>query len=73
MYLVPKYISSIRYYNVSFWEHDSTDLFTLQAIYNSNVGELTANDGKYYYRYRDDSSLPEHDRYVFRGWISEKD
>jgi hypothetical protein len=34
---------------------------------------LCGSDAKYFYRYKDDSDLSEHQRYGFKGWKSEKD
>lgn len=78
MYLVPVFSQDTRYYAINFYDYDynvetSKPVFTLQATYAQALAELTYNEPRTKFMYRDSSGLDERMRYTLKYWISEAD
>ncbi len=71
--LAPKFNTHIRYYTAQFFDHDGTEVEALHDLqWNEYLGVETAGLAKVHFIYRDDSELGEHERYVLKGWQTEK-
>lgn len=76
MDLVPIFDEYTRYYDVIFYNYDGHAVYELNSYYQYNqlIDDTgTSLNAVVDYLYRDDSELGEHERYAFKGWISETD
>ena len=78
MNLVPKFSSSVRYYTVNFYNYDydpdnKEAVIQVRGEFEDTLLDLVKNEPKAFYLYRDDSQLPNFQRYAFKGWQHESD
>ena len=69
--LAPKFTAHARKYIIEFKGLNKNTLFTVEREYGEMLNK-DALDPRAYYLYKDDSAF-EHDRYVLKGWCSQKD